>query len=157
MTWDDAAWMIQEWGGQFAIKGILTPADALRAVEIGATGVIVSNHGGRQLDHAATPIDVLPSIVDAVSGRADVILDGGIRRGTDILKALALGAKACMAGRPYLYGLAAGGEAGVLRALEIFTSEIQRDMSLLGVAQISDIGAEHIQRCDGSFNYPSNF
>ena len=157
VTWDDAAWMIQEWGGQFAIKGILTPADALRAIEIGATGIIVSNHGGRQLDHAATPIDVLPSIVDAVSGRADVILDGGIRRGTDILKALALGAKACMAGRPYLYGLAAGGEAGVSRALEIFTSEIQRDMSLLGVAQISEIGAQHIQHCDDSFNYPSNF
>ena len=157
VTWDDAAWMIQEWGGQFAIKGILTPADALRAIEIGATGIIVSNHGGRQLDHAATPIDVLPSIVDAVSGRADVILDGGIRRGTDILKALALGAKACMAGRPYLYGLAAGGQAGVSRALEIFTSEIQRDMSLLGVAQISEIGAEHIQHCDGNFNYPSNF
>ena len=157
VTWDDAAWMIQEGGGQFAIKGILTPADALRAIEIGATGIIVSNHGGRQLDHAATPIDVLPSIVDAVSGRADVILDGGIRRGTDILKALALGAKACMAGRPYLYGLAAGGEAGVSRALEIFTSEIQRDMSLLGVAQLSNIGAEHIQQCDGSFNYPSNF
>jgi L-lactate dehydrogenase (cytochrome) len=100
VTWDDAAWMIGEWGGSFAIKGILSAADAVRAVEIGATGIIVSNHGGRQLDHTPAPIEVLPEIVDAVAGRADVILDGGVRRGTDILKAVALGAKACMVGRP---------------------------------------------------------
>ena len=156
VNWEDAAWIIKEWGGPFAIKGILSPADALRAIDIGASGIIVSNHGGRQLDHAAAPMDVLPTIVDAVQGRADIIVDGGIRRGTDIMKALALGAKACMTGRPYLYGLAAGGEPGVSRAIDIFSSEIKRDMSLLGVRQTADIGPRHLRRKYDIAGYPSN-
>ena len=157
VTWDDASWMIREWGGPFAIKGILSPADALRAVEIGASGIVVSNHGGRQLDQAAAPIDVLPAIVDAIEGRADIVIDGGVRRGTDIIKALALGAKACMTGRPYLYGLAAGGEAGVSRALDIFSGEIERDMSLLGVTRTADIGPRHLRRKDDTPRFPSNY
>jgi L-lactate dehydrogenase (cytochrome) len=157
VTWDDASWMIREWGGPFAIKGILSPADALRAVEIGANGIVVSNHGGRQLDQAAAPVDVLPAIVDAVEGRADIVVDGGIRRGTDIIKALALGAKACMTGRPYLYGLAAGGEAGVSRALDIFSDEVERDMSLLGVTRTADIGPRHLRHKNDAPRYPSNY
>ena len=157
VNWDDAAWMIEEWGGPFAIKGILSPNDALRAVDIGASGIIVSNHGGRQLDQAAAPIDVLPAIVDAVEGRSDIIIDGGIRRGTDIIKALALGAKACMTGRPYLYGLAAGGEQGVSRAIDIFSTEVKRDMSLLGVSQTANIGPRHLRRKYDISGYPSNY
>ena len=157
VNWDDAAWMIEEWGGPFAIKGILNPTDALRAIDIGASGIIVSNHGGRQLDHAAAPMDVLPAIVEAVQGRADIIVDGGIRRGTDILKALALGAKACMTGRPYLYGLAAAGERGVSRAIDIFSSEIKRDMSLLGVKQTSEIGPRHLRKKYDNSGYPFNY
>ncbi|MDP6351322.1 MAG: alpha-hydroxy acid oxidase [Alphaproteobacteria bacterium] len=155
VTWDDAAWMIREWGGPFAIKGILSAEDARRAIDIGVAGIIVSNHGGRQLDQAAAPIDVLPEIVDAVAGRADVILDGGVRRGTDVVKALALGAKACMVGRPYLYGLAAGGGAGVARALGVFRSEIERDLRLVGAA-IDDLGPRHLRLKDVPRGYPFN-
>jgi L-lactate dehydrogenase (cytochrome) len=104
VTWDDAAWMINEWGGPFAIKGVLTANDARRAVEIGASAIIVSNHGGRQLDGLPASIDALPEIVNATGDRAEIILDGGIRRGAHVLKALALGATACMIGRPYLFG-----------------------------------------------------
>lgn len=149
LTWEDAAWMAKEWGGPFAIKGLLAPDDARRAVDAGASGIIVSNHGGRQLDHAPAPLDALPEIVEAVRGRADIILDGGIRRGTDVMKALALGAKACMTGRPFLYGLGAGGEAGVFRALELFRSELKRDMILTGCQTIADIGPEHVRRVRG--------
>jgi L-lactate dehydrogenase (cytochrome) len=156
VTWDDAQWMIGEWGGPFAIKGILNASDAVRAVEIGASGIIVSNHGGRQLDHTPAPIDVLPEIVDAVAGRADVILDGGVRRGTDVLKAVALGAKACMMGRPYLYGLAAGGEAGVDRMLNLVGDEIRRDMVLLGTQTLDDIGPRHLRVKQGPPTYPAN-
>lgn len=148
VTWDDAEEMIHQWGGKFLIKGILSAADAVRAVEAGATGIVVSNHGGRQLDSVPAPVDVLPEIVDAVAGRAEVILDGGVRRGTDVLKALALGATACMAGRPYLFGLAAGGQPGVARALEILRSEIERDMALLGVQRVRDLGARHLRQVD---------
>ncbi len=157
VTWEDAAWMIREWGGEFAIKGILSVSDALKAVEIGATGIIVSNHGGRQLDHTPSPISALPHIVEAVGGKADVILDGGVRRGTDILKAVALGAQACMIGRPYLYGLASGGETGVSHTLQIFSEEMKRDMSLLGVRSISEISKQHIVENGGNPHYPSNF
>ena len=146
VTWRDAAWMIQEWGGPFAIKGLLTAADAKRAVEIGASAVIVSNHGGRQLDGVPAPIEVLPEIIDAVGDRAEVILDGGVRRGGHVLKALALGAKACMVGRPYLYGLGAAGEAGVSRALEILRTEFARDMALLGCRSIEEIRPSCIRR-----------
>lgn len=148
VDWDAAAWMIQQWKGDFAIKGIMSRADALRAVDIGATAIIVSNHGGRQLDHAPGSFDVLAEIVDAVDGHAEVILDGGVRRGTDVIKALALGAKACMIGRSYLYGLGAGGEAGVDRALGLLGDEIRRNMALLGVTSIADIDASYLRRVD---------
>ena len=156
VTWKDAEWMIKEWGGPFAIKGILNAQDAARAVKIGATGIIVSNHGGRQLDHAASPMSVLPEIVDAVGGRADIIVDGGIRRGTDIVKAIALGAKSGMGGRPYLYGLSAGGVTGVSRAMNIISDELNRDMSLLGVDKIDKIGARHVRHRLEQRPYPQN-
>ena len=144
VTWKDAEWMINEWGGPFAIKGIMTGEDAKRAADIGATAVMVSNHGGRQLDFSPAPIDVLKEVVDAAGDRLEVILDGGVRRGTHVLKALALGARACSAGRPHLYGLGAGGEAGVTQALKILKTEIARDMALLGVAKLAD--ERHVAR-----------
>src|SRR5277367_357947 len=110
MNWQDAAHIRKKWGKQFCLKGIMSIADAKRAVDVGATAIMISNHGGRQLDGAASPIEVLPEIAAAVGDRIEVILDGGIRRGVHILKALAQGAKACSIGRAYLYGLAAGGE-----------------------------------------------
>lgn len=139
LTWDDTAWMIDAWDGPFAIKGICTAADARRCVDIGARGVWVSNHGGRQLDTSPPTIDTLERIVQAVGDRADVILDGGIRRGTDIVKALALGAKAVGIGRAYLYGLAAAGEAGVARAIAILAEELRRDMALMGCTNLDAI------------------
>lgn len=142
--WDDVAWMIEQWDGPFLIKGIVNPEDAKRAVEIGASGIIVSNHGGRQLDYMPSTIEVLPHIVQAVAGRAEILLDSGVRRGTDVIKALALGATAVMIGRPYIYALAAGGEAGVDRMFEILRAEIMRDMALLGCTKISDLTAEFI-------------
>ncbi len=139
VTWEDALWLKKEWDGKIAIKGVMRADDAARVAEAGFDAVIVSNHGGRQLDQVAAPIDVLPEIVEAVDGRCEVILDGGIRRGTDVLKALALGATACMTGRPFLYGLAAEGQAGVERALEIFKNELKMDMILLGRKDIKSI------------------
>lgn len=144
VTWDDMEWMIAEWGGPFAIKGVLSPADARKAVDLGATAVIVSNHGGRQLDGALSAFDALGPIVDEVGGECEIICDGGIRRGTHVLKALARGATACSMGRPYLFGLAAGGQAGVTRALELLRLELERDMGLLGCRNISEIGNKHI-------------
>ena len=145
LTWDDMAWIIEEWGGPFAIKGILTAADARRAVETGVTAVILSNHGGRQLDHGPSPVSVLPEVVDAVGDRAETILDGGIRRGTDVIKALSLGARAVMIGRAYLFGLGAGGEAGVDRALELLTAEIRRNMALLGCPSVKQLGSKYVR------------
>ena len=144
VTWDDMEWMIAEWGGPFAIKGVLSPADARKAVDLGATAVIVSNHGGRQLDGALSAFDALGPIVDEVGGECEIICDGGIRRGTHVLKALARGATACSMGRPYLFGLAAGGQAGVTKALELLRLELERDMGLLGCRNISEIGNKHI-------------
>ncbi|NOY17573.1 MAG: alpha-hydroxy-acid oxidizing protein [Gammaproteobacteria bacterium] len=139
VTWKDVREIIEVWGGPFALKGILSVDDARRAVDIGATAIIVSNHGGRQLDGSATSIEVLPDIVAAVGDQIEVILDGGIRRGTHVLKALACGAKACSIGRPYLYGLGAGGEAGVTKALHILRTEIVRAMTLSGCTDVEDL------------------
>jgi L-lactate dehydrogenase (cytochrome) len=143
--------MIKEWNGPFAIKGIMTGDDAKRAADIGATAVMVSNHGGRQLDFSPAPFDVLKEVVDAAGDRLEVILDGGVRRGTHVLKALALGARACSAGRPHLYGLGAGGEAGVIQALNILKTEVARDMALLGCARLSDIDSSLIRRVAGGW------
>ena len=137
VTWDDARWLRENWDGKLAIKGIATREDARRCVDVGADAVWVSNHGGRQLDTAPATIDTLPAIADAVAGRAEIILDGGIRRGSDVVKALALGANAVALGRAYLYGLAAGGELGVRRALAIMDSELRRTMALCGRAGVS--------------------
>jgi L-lactate dehydrogenase (cytochrome) len=145
VTWDDMAWMIDEWGGPFAIKGILSPADARRAVSVGASSVMVSNHGGRQLDGALSAFEALGPIADEVGGECEIILDGGIRRGTHVLKALARGATACSTGRPYLWALAAGGEAGVGRMLETLGEEIRLNMGLLGVQRVAQIGSRHLQ------------
>jgi L-lactate dehydrogenase (cytochrome) len=148
LTWDTAAWLRDIWPGKLLIKGVLRADDAKRAAEAGFDGIIVSNHGGRQLDQAPAPIEVLEEIVAAVDGTAEVILDGGVRRGTDVLKALALGATACMTGRPFLYGLAAGGPAGVERAFEIFAGEIRRDMMLVGCPNIESLDAGLLRRAE---------
>lgn len=145
LTWDDMAWMIDEWGGPFAIKGILTVDDARRAVETGVSAVILSNHGGRQLDHAPSPVSVLPEVADALGDRVEIILDGGVRRGADAIKALCLGATAVMVGRAYLFGLGAGGEAGVDRALELLTGEIKRNMALLGCPSVQQLGSQYVR------------
>jgi len=146
VTWKDAAWMRETWGGPFAVKGVITPQDARRCVEIGASAVWISNHGGRQLDTSALTIDALAPIVAAVNGQAEVILDGGVRRGSDIVKALALGAQAVALGRAYLWGLAAGGEAGVRRALSILEEETARAMALVGAARIADLQPRHVRK-----------
>ena len=144
VTWDDLEWMIAEWGGPFAIKGILSAADARKAVDRGVSAIMVSNHGGRQLDGALSAFDALGPIVDEVGGECEIICDGGIRRGTHVLKALARGATACSMGRPYLFGLAAGGQAGVSKAVELLRAEIERGMGLIGCRNIGEIGARHI-------------
>ena len=146
VTWRDLEWMIGEWNGAFAVKGVLDPEDAARAASLGARGIVVSNHGGRQLDHSPASLDALPAVVEAVAGRAEVILDGGVRRGADVAKALALGAQACAIGRAYLYGIGAGGEQGVDRALELLRAELRRALALLGCASVGDLGAEHVRR-----------
>ena len=139
VTWKDVRAIIDLWGGPFAIKGVMAADDARAAVDAGASAIIVSNHGGRQLDGAAAAIEALPDIVAAVGDRAEIILDGGIRRGSHVLKALALGARACSIGRPYLYGLAAGGEKGVGKALDILRAEFVRALQLCGCAAIDHI------------------
>lgn len=146
VTWKDAAWLGEEWGGRFLIKGVHSAHDAKRAAEIGAHGIMVSNHGGRQLDGVPACIDALGPIVDAVGDALEVILDGGVRRGTHVIKALALGAKACSIGRGYLYGFGSGGQAGVEKALSLLKNEIERDMALLGVNEVSDINRDFVRR-----------
>jgi L-lactate dehydrogenase (cytochrome) len=145
MTWDDVAEMVRLWDGQFCLKGIMSVADAKRAVEIGCTGIVLSNHGGRQLDGSRAPFDQLAEIVDAVGDRIDVIMDGGVQRGTHVLKALSLGAKAVGVGRYYLYPLAAGGEAGVERALGLMRAEIVRGMKLMGCNAIDELTRENLR------------
>src|SRR5262245_41283066 len=137
MNWDDVAEMVQLWNGPFCLKGVMSPADARRAIDIGCEGIVLSNHGGRQLDGSRAALDQLAEVVDAVGDRIDVMMDGGIQRGTHILKALSLGAKAVGLGRFYLFPLAAAGQAGVERALGLMRTEIERDMRLMGVASVS--------------------
>ncbi|AEA24801.1 (S)-2-hydroxy-acid oxidase [Pseudonocardia dioxanivorans CB1190] len=131
-TWRDLEWMVERWGGPVVLKGVMTGEDAKRAVDVGCRAVAVSNHGGRQGDSVPAALDVLPEVVDAVPADVDVLLDGGVRRGGDVVKALALGARACLLGRPWVYGLAAGGTAGVERMLAILRDEIDRTLALIG-------------------------
>ena len=145
MDWKAAEEINKHWGKQFALKGIMSVADAKKAVDIGATAIMVSNHGGRQLDGSRSPFDQLSEIVDAVGDKIDVICEGGIRRGTHVLKALSLGAKACSGGRFYLYALAAGGQKGVEKALSNLQSEIKRDMQLMGVTSIDQLSRKNIK------------
>lgn len=145
LSWDDVAAMVREWGGQFCLKGVMSVEDAKRAVEIGCTGIILSNHGGRQLDGSRTAFDQLAEIVDAVGDRIDVIMDGGVQRGTHVLKALSVGAKAVGLGRYYLFPLAAAGQAGVERALDLMRSEIERDMRLMGCASVDQLTRSNLR------------
>ena len=146
VTWKDAAWMIKKWDKPFAIKGILSVEDAKKAVDVGASAVMVSNHGGRQMDGCPAPIEVLGDIVNAVGDKVEVILDGGIRRGIHILKAMAMGAKACMGGRAYLYGLAAGGEEGAYRSLNLLKEEVRNNMILLGTRNLEEVTIDHLRK-----------
>tara|TARA_Y100000758_G_scaffold1877_1_gene1602 strand:+ start:407 stop:1555 length:1149 start_codon:yes stop_codon:yes gene_type:complete len=146
LCWEDAQKAVETWGGPFAIKGVMSIEDAKRAVDIGATAIMISNHGGRQLDCSPAPFDLLSDIVDAVGGKIEIICDGGIRRGTHALKALALGANACSMGRPYLYGLAAAGQAGVEAVLSFFEAELKRNMMLMGVNKLSQLDQSKIRR-----------
>jgi L-lactate dehydrogenase (cytochrome) len=147
-TWEWLSWLRELWPGRLAVKGVLTGADARLAVEHGADGVIVSNHGGRQLDGVSPTLDALPEIVAAVGDRAEVLIDGGVRRGTDVLKALALGARACLVARPYWYGLASGGEAGVRHVLELLRDELDRTLALTGVADVAELAGGDLQLVD---------
>jgi L-lactate dehydrogenase (cytochrome) len=145
MTWDDVAEMVKFWGGQYCLKGIMSVEDAKRAVDIGCTGIVLSNHGGRQLDGSRAGFDQLAEIVDAVGDKIDVMMDGGIQRGTHVLKALSLGAKAVGVGRYYLYPLAAAGQAGVERALGMMRTELERDMRLMGVSSLSQLSRSNLR------------
>ena len=139
MNWDDVAAMVREWNGQFCLKGVMSVADAKRAADIGCTGIVLSNHGGRQLDGSRSAFDQLAEVVDAVGDRLDVMMDGGVQRGTHVLKALSLGAKAVGLGRYYLFPLAAAGQAGVERALGLMRAELERDMRLMGRNSITEL------------------
>jgi L-lactate dehydrogenase (cytochrome) len=145
MNWDDVAEMVRVWNGQFCLKGVMSVADAKRAVEIGCTGIILSNHGGRQLDGSRAAFDQLAEIVDVVGDRIDVMMDGGVRRGSHVLKALSLGAKAVGVGRYYLFPLAAAGQAGVEQALSLMRTEIERDMKLMGCSSISQLSRANLR------------
>ena len=145
VTWDDIRWIRQIWTGPIVIKGILTGDDARRAVDEGAAAISVSNHGGRQLDGVAASIRALPEVVAAVNGRVEVLMDGGVRRGSDIVKAICLGARAVLIGRAYAYGLAAAGHSGVARALDILREDVERTLRLLGCASIAQLDASYIQ------------
>jgi L-lactate dehydrogenase (cytochrome)/(S)-mandelate dehydrogenase len=143
LCWDDLKWMRDAWPGRFYVKGILDPDDAALAVDaVGADGVVVSNHGGRQLDRSLASIDALPAIAQRIGMRTEIYLDGGVRRGTDVITALCLGADAVFVGRPYLYGLAAGGQEGVASVLELLRAEISRDMTLMGCPSVDELGAD---------------
>ena len=147
LTPRDLSWLRESWSGPLIVKGIQHVDDARMVVDLGADAVVVSNHGGRQLDRAPTPLEVLPTVVDAVGDRAEVLVDGGVRSGADVVAAVALGARACLVGRAYLYGLMAGGERGVQRAVDILTSEITRTMQLLGTDSVSRLEPAHVRLC----------
>ena len=145
MSWKDAENLCKRWDGHFALKGIMSVEDAKKAIDIGCSGLIVSNHGGRQLDGSRAPFDQLQEIVDAVGDRIDIICDGGIQRGSHVLKALSLGAKACSGGRLYLYALAAAGQIGVERALELLKQELERDMKLMGCTSVDQLNVNNLR------------
>jgi L-lactate dehydrogenase (cytochrome)/(S)-mandelate dehydrogenase len=144
LTWDDFRELRRRWPHKLLAKGVLTAQDAKLAADCGADAVIVSNHGGRVVDGTRAPIEILPEVVDAVGRRLEVIVDSGFRRGTDIIKALALGARAVLIGRPTLYGTAAGGEAGAARAITLLREEIDRAMALLGCSTVGDLSRDHL-------------
>ena len=144
MSWKDAEYCIKRWGGPFAIKGLMSVEDAKRAVDIGASAILLSNHGGRQLDGSRSPFDQLPAIKDAIGDKIEIILDGGIRRGTHVIKALSLGATACSFGKGFLFGLGAGGQAGVEQVLKRMRDELRRDMILLGCKSIKELNSTKI-------------
>ena len=144
MNWKDAEYCVKKWGGPFALKGVMSVEDAKRAIDIGCTAIMVSNHGGRQLDGSRAPFDQLAEIVDAVGDKIEVILDGGIKRGTHVLKAVAVGAKACSFGKGYLFALGAGGEKGVEAILQKMKAEINRDMILMGCKSVKDLNRSKI-------------
>lgn len=146
LTWKDVEWIAGLWDGPLVIKGIQTVADARKAADAGATAVMLSNHGGRQLESAPAPVDCIAAIADALRDRLEIICDGGVRRGTHVIKALALGANACSIGRGYLFGLAAGGQAGVEHALGLLRAEVERSMALLGCRSIQELSGKYIQQ-----------
>ncbi len=150
VTWADLEWLRGLWSGPLVLKGITTAEDARRAVEHGVEALVVSNHGGRQLDGLPAALDVLPEIVEAVGGRAEIILDGGIRRGSDVVKACALGARACMIGRPFLYGLAVAGQSGVEVVLELLRKEIASTLTLLGCPRLDQLDASYLRGPHGA-------
>jgi L-lactate dehydrogenase (cytochrome) len=145
MNWDDVADMVRQWDGQFCLKGVMSADDARRAAEIGCTGIVLSNHGGRQLDGSRTGFDQLSEVVDAVGDRIDVLMDGGVQRATHVLKALSLGAKAVGIGRYYLFPLAVAGEAGVDRALGLMRAELERAMKLMGCTSVTELSRKNIR------------
>jgi len=145
VAWDDLRWLRELWSGPIVIKGVLTGDDARRAVDAGAAAVVVSNHGGRQLDCVSPTIRALPEVVGAVNGQIEVLMDGGVRRGSDAVKALCLGARAVLVGRAYAYGLAAAGAEGVARALEILRTDLQRTLRLLGCASVQQLDASYVE------------
>jgi len=144
MNWNDAEYCVKKWNGPFALKGVMSVADAKKAIDIGCTAVMISNHGGRQLDGSRAPFDQLAEIVDAVGDKIEVILDGGVRRGTHVLKALALGAKACSLGKAYLFALGAAGQQGVEALLQKMKAEINRDMILMGCKSVKDLNRSKV-------------
>jgi len=144
MNWKDAEYCVKKWNGPFALKGVMSVEDAKKAIDIGCTAVIISNHGGRQLDGSRAPFDQLAEIVDSVGDKIEVILDGGVRRGTHVLKALSLGAKACSFGKGYLFALAAGGQKGVEKILENMKAEINRDMKLMGCKNLGELNSSKL-------------
>jgi L-lactate dehydrogenase (cytochrome) len=145
VTWDDFQWIRKLWNGPIVVKGILTKEDAKRAVDAGAAAVVVSNHGGRQLDSVSATIRALPEIVAEVGGQIEVLMDGGIRRGRDIVKAISLGARAVLVGRAYAYGLGAAGHAGVLRALQILRTDVERTLRLLGCPSVCSLDPSYVE------------